>query len=61
MPNGPEYVWMIEENTRAELIQLGAHVSVVKFTLYGTVYEVVVNNDEFNYVGEEGDDDDPEG
>jgi hypothetical protein len=50
-------VWLIEENLRAELIQLGAHVSVVKYTLYGTVYEVVTDNDNFNNIGEEGNDD----
>lgn len=57
MPRQPEYVWLIEENLRAELIQLGAHVSVVKYTLYGTVYEVVTDNDNFNNIGEEGNDD----
>lgn len=58
MPRRAEYVWLIEENTRAELIQLGAFASVVKYTQYGTVYEVVVNNDEFEHIGEEPDDDD---
>lgn len=56
MPRRTEYVWMIEEGVRAELISLGAHVSVVKFTLYGTVYQVVVNNDEFDYREEDNDD-----
>lgn len=59
MPKEPEYVWVIEDNMRlrAQLIQLGAYASVVRYTLYGTVYEVVVNNDEFEYIGEELDDD----
>lgn len=56
--NRVEYVWMIEENTRAELINLGAHTSVVKFTLMGHVHEVVVSNDEFEFIGEEGNDED---
>lgn len=57
MPRRPEYVWLIEENVRGELVQLGAHVSVVRFTLYGTVYEVVMDNDNLNNIGEEGNDD----
>lgn len=63
MPRQPEYVWVIEDNQRirAEVVQMGAFASVVKYTLYGTVYEVAVNNDEFEYIGEEEIDDDPEG
>ena len=57
MPKQAEYVWMIEEGVRAELLNLGAHASVVKFTLYGTIYQVLVDNDEFNYIREEDDDD----
>lgn len=53
-----EYVWMIEENTRAQLMNLGAHTSVVRFTLLGHVHEVVVGNDEFEFIGEEGNDED---
>lgn len=49
---------MIEENTRAELLSYGAHISVVRFTLGGTVHEVVVSNDEFEYNGDEYDDED---
>lgn len=50
-------MWLIEENVRAKLIQLGAFASVVSFTQYGTLFEVAVNNDEFYFIGEEGNDD----
>lgn len=52
-----EYVWMIEENVRAELVNLGAHTSRVVFRLGGTVYDVVVGNDEYEFIGEDIDDD----
>lgn len=57
MPRQPEYVWLIEENLKAELVHLGAHASVVRFTQFGTLFEVAVNNDEFNFMGEDGNDD----
>jgi hypothetical protein len=57
VPRQPEYVWLIEENVRAELVQLGAFASVVRFTKLGTVFEVAVNSDEFYFIGEEGNDD----
>jgi len=53
----PEYVWLIEEGVRAEVVSHGAYASVVRFTLFGTLHEVVVDNNEFNYLGEEGNDD----
>lgn len=56
MPRQPEYVWLIEENLRAELINLGAYTSVVRFTQFGTLFEIAVNNDEF-IIGEDGNDD----
>jgi hypothetical protein len=56
-------VWVVEDNQRIRglIVQRGAHASVIKYTLYGTVYEVAVDNDEFEYIGEEEIDDDPEG
>lgn len=63
MPRQTEYVWVIDggQRLRAELVQRGAFASVIKYTLYGTVYEVAVDNDEIEYIGEETIDDDPEG
>lgn len=58
MPRQPEYVWMIEEGLRAELINLGAHVSVVRYRHKGTVYQVLASNDEFEHIREEGNDED---
>lgn len=44
-----EHVWMVEENVRAELVWLGAFVSKVRYTKKGIDYEVIVDNDEFEY------------
>lgn len=57
LPRQAEYVWLIDEGVRAEVINYGAYVSVVRYTLSGHVHEVVVSNDEFNIIGEEGNDD----
>lgn len=53
----PEYVWMIEEGVRARLISLGAFASVVEYSLGGNTYHVIVDNNEFNDIGEEVHDD----
>ena len=58
MTRQPEFVWMTDEQVYAEVVSLGAHVSVVKFTQAGVEYQVVVNNDEFEYFGEQDDDED---
>lgn len=58
MPRQPTYVWIEDEGLYAELISYGAHVSVVKFLALGVEHTVVVNNDEFEYFGEEYDDED---
>ena len=57
MPRQPEYVWLIEENVRAELVHLGAFASVVRFTKMGTKFEIAVNSDEFYFIEEDGNDD----
>lgn len=54
----PEIVWLNEERTFAELIQRGAHFSMVKYTQGGYEYEILVGNDEFDdYEGNDNDDD----
>ena len=40
-------VWMIEEQTTAELVSFGAHSSRVQFTLDGIHYDEVVMNEDF--------------
>lgn len=57
----PEYVWLHEERMFAELVFLGAYYSQVRYTREGIDYEVLVSNDEFDYVeGDNDGDDDPE-
>lgn len=40
-------VWMIEEETTAELVSYGAHSSRVQFTLDGIHYDETVMNEDF--------------
>ena len=40
-------VWMIEEETTAELVSFGAHSSRVQFTLNGIHYDETVMNEDF--------------
>lgn len=40
-------VFLINENIYAELLQLGAYVSRVRYTYGGTLYDVVIENEEF--------------
>lgn len=55
----PEYVWMIEERVRAEVISLGAHVSVVKYRTDEKTHVITaVTNDEFDFMEEDIDDTD---
>lgn len=49
MNKSPEYVWLTEERTYAELVSLGASFSRVRYTRGGIDYEVLVENDEFEY------------
>lgn len=44
-----EYVWLTDERTFAELIRLGAYFSTVRYTRGGIDYEVLIDNDEFEY------------
>lgn len=58
MPKETEYVWMIEDGVRAELLSLGAHASLVRYSYRGTVYQVLVDNDDFEHISREEDSDD---
>lgn len=58
MTHNTEYVWLIEENVRAEMVNRGAYVSTVEYRLEGNKYITVVDNDEFNEIRRELDDDD---
>jgi hypothetical protein len=58
VPKRTEYVWMHEFGVLAELLNLGAHVSLVRYSYRGTVYQVLVDNDEFDYREEDSDDED---
>jgi hypothetical protein len=40
-------VWMIEEETTAELVSFGAHSSRVQFTSNGIHYDEIVMNEDF--------------
>ena len=42
-------VWLINDGVFAEVIQEGAYVSKVRYIYGGTLYEVIVENDEFVY------------
>lgn len=50
----PEYVWIPEERVYGILISSGAYYSRVVYSLEGTTYEVVMDNDEFEYFGDYG-------
>lgn len=50
-------VWLTEERTFAELINLGAYYSMVRYTRFGHDLEVLVPNDEFIYYGDDSDED----
>lgn len=54
----PEYVWLTEERTFAELLNLGAHASLVRYTREGHDFEVYVDNDEFEYREDDDSDED---
>lgn len=53
-----EIVWLIDERTHAELVNLGAHASLVRYTRKGHEFEVYVDNDEFEYREENDSDSD---
>lgn len=53
-----EIVWLTEERLFAELVNLGAHASLVRYTRAGNEYEVYVDNDEFEYREEDDSDED---
>ena len=51
-----ELVWLEDERVYAELIHLGAFFSKVRYTVEGIDYEVLVSNDEVEYIYNEGED-----
>lgn len=53
----PEYVWLTEERHYAELVNYGAHFSLVRYTRYGYDFEVLVSNDELNFIEADNDED----
>lgn len=52
-----EYVWLIEENLPGILLQHGAYCSWVRYTSGGFTYEVLLENDEFEFYNENEDND----
>lgn len=52
-----EYIWLTDENVPGVLMHHGAFVSWVRYTKGGITYEVLVENDEFEYY-DNGDDED---
>lgn len=50
----PEYVWIPEEKVYGILINYGAYYSTVVYSVGGITYEVVMDNDEFEYFGDYG-------
>lgn len=52
----PEIVWMVDENERrfpAELVNRGASFSTLRYVRGGIEYEVFVENDEYEFEGED--------
>lgn len=54
----PEIVWLTEERTHAVLVRRGATFSLVRYSLSGYDYEILVENDEFVDKGNDDDTDD---
>lgn len=53
-----EIVWLTEERCFAQLLNLGAYMSTVRYTRGGIEYEVLIDNDEFEfYEGNDNDED----
>ena len=50
----PEYVWIPEEKVYGICINAGAYYSTVVYSVDGITYEVVMDNDEFEYFGDYG-------
>ena len=50
----PEYVWIPEERVYGIIVSSGAYCSLVMYSAGGTTYEVVMDNDEFEYFGDYG-------
>lgn len=57
MQRRPEYVWLIDENVRGEVLSHGAHVSLIRYFHMKMWWEEFRDNSDFNYIGEEGNDD----
>lgn len=54
MARDPEYVWIPEERVYGILVSAGAYYSRVVYSTGGITYEVVMDNDEFEYFGDYG-------
>lgn len=52
----PRKVLLIKEGIYADLITEGVHASRIKYTYGGILYDVVVENDEFEIVDDEWED-----
>lgn len=50
----PEYVWIPDERVYGILVSAGAYYSRVMYSKDGITYEVVMDNDEFEYFGDYG-------
>lgn len=50
-------VWLIEERTFGEIVNLGAFFSTIRYAHGGIDYEVLMDNNDFEYHGDEDDDD----
>jgi len=45
-------VYLYEERVLGELVELGAHFSMIRYTYKGNDYEVLVENDDFVLLSE---------
>ena len=54
MTRGPEYVWIPDERVYGILVSSGAYYSRVEYSVDGITYEVVMDNDDFEYFGDYG-------
>jgi len=51
-----EVIWLTEERVHGLLLNMGAHYSTVKYTKNGMEYQVLIENNEFNFIDEQDDD-----
>lgn len=62
MTNYPQYVWFHDEEAgnvkHALLLSRGAHVSKIQYRANGLDWQVVVSNDDIEFIGDDAIDDD---